>query len=230
MSLSRWLLPLFQAVLFFVVPWVSAAGSPDTPTPEGWKHPEGWRNPALHGARFTANPDSCRTCHGKELSGGISKVGCGACHAASVHQPRNDFTMAHPQKVKQATGAMSGFVTCGKCHGKDFTGSALSNGKGCMSNAACHFHPEGMPHDPWNGKSLDFIQHTHTDTDPANAPVCGTCHNRVMKHRWYDAKGKPFTYGNLLKPPAGAPEATAPGCFNSTLCHDRELPSPRPKQ
>jgi hypothetical protein len=213
-----------------MIPWVCSAASSDSPVFEKWTHPDNWRKPELHGARFTVNPDECRACHGNDLKGGTSRIGCGECHATSVHQPRNDFSMSHPQKVKQATGTMSGFVTCRKCHGIDFTGTALSNSKGCMATSTCHFHPEGMPHDPWNGKSLDFIQHTHTDTDPANALVCVPCHNRVKKHTWYDGKGKPVTYGNLLKPPAGAPPETAPGCFNSTLCHDRELPSPRSKQ
>ena len=230
MSSPGWFTPLRWIVPFLMVPWVCVAAESDMPAHEGRRHPEGWRNPSLHGVRFTANPDECRACHGKELNGGTSRVGCAGCHATSVHQPRNDFSMAHPQKVKQAPAAMSGFATCRTCHGTDFTGSALSNGQGCMATAACHFHPEGMPHDPWNGKSLDFIQHTHTDTDPSNAPICGACHNRVMKHLWHDAKGKPVTYGNLLKPPAGAPAETTPGCFNSTLCHDRELPSHRPKQ
>jgi len=230
MSSPGLFITLLWTLIFLMVPWVCAAAQPDTPAFESGKHPEGWRNPALHGAWFTASSDECRACHGRDLKGGTSRVGCGGCHAASVHRPRNDFSITHPQKVKQATGTMSGFATCRKCHGTDFTGSALSNDKGCMATATCHFHPEGMPHDPWNGKSLDFIQHTHTDTDPANAPVCGSCHNRVTKHLWYDAKGKPVTYGNLLKPSAGAPAGEAPGCFNSTLCHDRELPFPRPRQ
>lgn len=230
MSSLKWFTSLFRAGILLLTPVVCGAASADPQTSEGWKHAEGWRNPARHGARFTASPDECRACHGKDLKGGISRIGCGGCHATSVHQPRNDFSITHPQKVKQATGAMSGFATCRKCHGTDFTGSALTNGQGCMATAPCHFHPEGMPHDPWNGKSLDFLQHTHTDTDPANAPVCAACHNRITKHRWFDAKGKPVTYGNLLNPPAGASAETAPGCFNSTLCHDRELPSPRPRQ
>ena len=230
MSSFRWFTPLLVAGILLIVPWVGSAADPETPKSEGWKHPDEWRNPVRHGARFITNPDECRACHGKDLTGGLSRIGCGGCHATSSHQPRNDFSLSHPQKVKQAPGAMAGFALCRQCHGTDFTGTILSNGQGCMATSTCHFHPEGLPHDPWNGKSLDFIQHTHTDTDPANAPVCGTCHNRVTKHLWYDAKGKPLTYGNLLQPPAGASAETAPGCFNSTLCHDRELPSPLPRQ
>jgi len=226
MPSTRWLTLLLWLGIHLSTPLSWGATAPDPPVPERWKHPDGWRKPDQHGARFAAKPDECRACHGKDLKGGVSRTGCGGCHATSAHQPRIDFSMTHPRKVKQA----SGFTMCQTCHGTDFAGTVLSNGQGCMATSTCHFHQDGMPHDPWNGRSLDFIQHTHTDTDQSNAPVCGTCHNRVTIHRWYDAKGKPVTYGNLLQPPAGAPSGTAPGCFNSTLCHDRELPSPRPRQ
>jgi len=227
MSSFRWSALLFLAGILPLATWVCGAAAPDSLRAEGLIHPEGWRTAALHGARYAAAPEECRSCHGTDLKGGSSRVDCAGCHSRVVHQPRNDFSMNHPRKVKLAPGAMSGFAACQVCHGRDFGGTPLSAGKGCMETAECHFHPKGMPHDSWNGRSLDFIQHTHTDTDPANAPVCFPCHDRVTKHRWFDARGKSVTYGNLLKSPA--PAGTAPGCFNSTLCHDRELPSPRPK-
>jgi predicted CxxxxCH...CXXCH cytochrome family protein len=49
--------------------------------------------------------------------------------------------------------------------------------------------------------------YTHTDTDPANAPVCAQCHRA----------GSANNPANHPSTPAAA--GTPPGCFNNTLCH-----------
>jgi len=88
-----------------------------------------------------------------------------------------------------------GFSTCQFCHGTDYSGGIA--GTSCFT---CH--GVNAPHAPapWRGGAR-----THRNTEPGNAPVCALCHTNGAN-------------SSVLPDPA-APAGTAPGCFNSTLCH-----------
>ena len=150
----------------------------------------------------------CQSCHGDTLQGGITKVSCFspslngvACHHPS---PVSWVTSAqHGASAKQVPGHSSFFV-CQICHGNDFAGGG--SGVSCLNTAGCHGSGVNSPHPrrPWRATGTD---NTHTNTDPVNAVVCVNCH----------ANG---ANTNPPHPPSTpAPAGTAPGCFNSTLCH-----------
>jgi hypothetical protein len=203
----------------------------------GYPHPTGWAQPLQHGSIYGANPQYCQKCHGADYRGGTSLVSCineptspqpTGCHPnpASIHTANwKDVDHGKAAKSKPlSSDPFASFFTCQNCHGANFTGTALSNQKNCFSANSCHFHPEGMPHDAWNGISFGIV-YTHTDTAVENAPVCYQCHNRDPgPHNWYDATGTiPNTIGNMLTPLTGNPDPNAtPGCFNNTLCHGQK--------
>lgn len=79
-------------------------------------HPENWVTG--HKTAGKSNTESCFECHGDDLKGGISKVGCTDCHLGSVEKP-------HPlQWGSYAYARHSSYVT--------------ANGTSGCANAACH--------------------------------------------------------------------------------------------
>ena len=150
---------------------------------------------------------SCTECHGSDLAGGISGVSCFGNTAGCHHGPIAGWVAVPPAaqnhgvSAKKAPGS-SGFASCQICHGNNFSGGGAN--ESCLNNAACHGAGAASPHapKPWRGSP-----YTHTDTDTSNAPVCALCHY----------PGSPNNPAN--HPATPAPAGTAPGCFNSTLCH-----------
>jgi predicted CxxxxCH...CXXCH cytochrome family protein len=159
---------------------------------------------------YVANGGSsgCTQCHGSDLSGGISGVSCFGNPAGCHHVPVSGWAAAPPAaqqhgvSAKKAPGS-SGFASCQICHGSNFSGGGAN--QSCLNNSACHGAGVASPHapKPWRGSP-----YTHTDTNTANAPVCALCHY----------PGSPNNPAN--HPATPAPAGTAPGCFNSTLCHE----------
>jgi len=148
----------------------------------------------------------CTECHGSDLSGGISGTSCFANTAGCHHDPVANWATpaVHGATAKKAPGS-SGFASCQICHGNNFSGGGAQTP--CSS---CHVVSAPHPARPWRGSTL-----THTDTNTSNAPVCAQCH----------FPGSPNNPAN--HPATPAPSGTAPGCFNSTLCHS-EATVPHP--
>jgi len=169
-------------------------------------HADNWI--AAHGSEFVAHPEDCAACHGADLAGGPSKVGCfsagvsgTACHGAQAfHGAGWDDPGLHGPAAKGAPDADTGFSTCQTCHGDAFDGGII---KVSCASSICHPADGGtvVPHSPapWFG-----APRTHTTTDPDNASVCFICHGGQS--------------------PTPAPPGTAPGCFNNTLCHGAAHP------
>ncbi len=88
-----------------------------------------------------------------------------------------------------------GFTTCKECHGSDFSG-------GISSVACSSCHGISAPH-PTSWMTGTY---THMNTDPGNAAACAQCHTNGAN-------------SPVAPPSPPAPAGTAPGCFNSTLCH-----------
>ena len=140
----------------------------------------------------------CTQCHGSDLSGGISKVSCFGNPAGCHHTPVANWATpaVHGATAKKAPGS-SGFASCQICHGNNFSGGGAQ-----VACADCHGVPAPHPARPWRGPTV-----THITTNTSNATVCAQCH----------FPGSPNNPAN--HPPTPAPAGTAPGCFNSTLCH-----------
>jgi len=71
----------------------------------GRHHPLGWSDPTAHGPAFNAaGPEACGLCHGADLTGGTTGVGCATCHAAVTTDWTTDCTFCHGG-ADNATGA-----------------------------------------------------------------------------------------------------------------------------
>ena len=140
----------------------------------------------------------CTQCHGSDLTGGISKVSCFGNPAGCHHSPVANWATpaVHGATAKKAPGS-SGFASCQICHGSNFSGGGSN-----VSCFPCHGPNAPHPAAPWLGPTF-----THTTTNTSNAPVCARCH-------FPGSANNPANH-----PPTPAPAGTAPGCFNSTLCH-----------
>ncbi|MGE5753194.1 MAG: CxxxxCH/CxxCH domain c-type cytochrome [Deltaproteobacteria bacterium] len=167
-------------------------------TPQG-NHPPGFLS--THPSFAISDVTECTPCHGSDLTGGIANVSCftAACHHGTIANWADPAV--HGDSAKRAPGA-SGFVSCRICHAADFSGDGA--GVACSD---CHGVPAPHPAAPWRAAAP---APTHTNTDPANAPVCAACH----------FPGSPNNPAG--HPPTPAPAGTPPGCFNSTLCHGAE--------
>ena len=202
----------FTWSLILLVAFAGIAGcgtdkSPDVMvSPPGWVVvPSGGQHAKSATLTYIANggSSSCIECHGGDLLGGTSKVSCfgnpAGCHhgtvAGWVDVP--PAAQNHGVSAKKAPGN-SGFASCQICHGSSFAG-----GGSHVSCFPCHGANAPHPARPWFG-----LTYTHINANEENAPVCAQCH----------FPGSPNNPAN--QPATPAPAGTAPGCFNSSLCHD----------
>ena len=213
--------------------WGCGSSNSAAPAFQGAQHITGWETPVSHGLQYAAAPDQCRECHGQDLLGGTSKISCNnTCHVHSVPPAYSDWYTAHGVLAKGVPGVLannviSGYLSCQNCHGVDYKGTVLSHNVDCFNANSCHVHTDGVPHDAWNGNSNDWIQHSHADVSPENAPACYKCHNRVKHHRFRYFTGSIYaptyynytSFNSLLSTRDGAPAGTSPGCYNNTMCH-----------
>ena len=173
----------------------------------GWVTPTGGAHANSATRNYIANggKSSCTECHGSDLTGGISRVSCFANAAGCHHGPIAGWVAVSPAaqnhgvSAKKAPGS-SGFASCRICHGSGFSGGGAD-----VSCFTCH--GVSAPHAPKPWRASAGSTYTHTNTDPANAPVCALCH----------FPGSPNNPADHPDIPAAA--GTPPGCFNSTLCH-----------
>ena len=206
MSKVRLAAKSFVAVALTLLVWGCATGrtsAPEFSTSTG-QHPAAWMQ--NHWVEYSKNPEQCRTCHGSTKdaaqAGGTSGVSCFKCHTSPDHPAGWAARTSHGRLGAQAApGMFQGFADCAKCHGSDFAGG--TSGVSCKS---CHTK---APHAdrPWLGGNAGVPN--HSVTNEANAAECAKCH----------LNGANSTH----VPSTPAPPLTAPGCYNNTLCHDRNL-------
>jgi len=207
---------LLVAILFLFGLMGCSKGNQGAPTlNSAGKHPSGWvvaANGGTHPASYLTSPGQCFECHGKDLTGGISKVSCFSsdrsgvsCHALGPQGHPAGFRLPenHGSRAKAAVGGVNGMAFCKNCHGSDYRGAGSSQ-KDCIG---CHqltgTSPTTLaPHSPqpWRDGAT-----THTSTDQSNAAACAQCHTAGANLR---AQFRLASYAS-----------GAPGCFNNTLCH-----------
>ncbi|MEW6087823.1 MAG: hypothetical protein AB1498_05915 [bacterium] len=165
-----------------------------------------------HRINYLGNKIICTGCHGSDLKGGTSGIGCFSaasgevtCHPKgppSRHQEGWRSPANHGASAKSAPGvdpgSRTGFERCKMCHGTDFSGGIAQ--RSCFT---CHGVSAPHPKKPWKND-----RRTHVNTDTANMVVCLACH----------ADGANSSH----KPDIPAHDGTPPGCYNGTLCHSEE--------
>lgn len=176
---------------------------------ENGNHPSNFLS--THPGYAVAEVNQCTSCHGDDLMGGISNQSCylSSCHHGTIPGwvAAPPAAQPHGNSAKAVPGS-SGFVSCQICHANDFSGGGSQ--VTCLS-ASCHGGPGQSPHPASWGSGDTYF---HTTTAEQNASVCAQCH--------LDGANSP-----IAPPSPPAPAGTAPGCFNSTLCHG-ESPVPHP--
>jgi hypothetical protein len=170
------------------------------------QHPKAtWLN--THWSEYAKQPDQCITCHGSvkdpAKAGGVSQVSCFSCHPNGPGHPTGWAAGNQHGRLgaKAAAGDWSGLASCARCHGSDYLGGLAK-----VSCKSCHTK---APHadKPW--RNLNPALSNHDGVDVSNAPECIKCHAAGSAN---NPAGYPAT------PPT--PGAT-PGCYNNTMCHDR---------
>ena len=167
--------------------------------------PAPWRGTIYtHTTTDQGNAPVCAICHANGANSTVkpstpapagTAPGCfnnTLCHATTGHPVGWSASSQHGASAKSQA---NGFALCQTCHATGFTGG--TSGVSCFT---CH--GVNAPHAPapWRGTIS-----THATSDPGNAPVCASCHTGGTN--------------STVKPSTPAPAGTAPGCFNSTLCH-----------
>jgi len=189
-------------------------------------HPAAWRGvPYTHADTNTANAPVCSRCHFPGSANNPANhpatpapagtaPGCfnnTLCHGESAvpHPVGNAWVTTSPADQPHAAGAKAvasstaGFSYCQTCHG---SGTDFAGGSSTVSCYTCHGASAPHAASPWRASAGSTYTHTNT-AETGNAAVCAFCH----------FPGSPNNPAN--HPATPAPPGTAPGCFNSTLCH-----------
>jgi len=86
-------------------------------SPVTYPHMEGYRDDPLHGKRFFDRKEICKSCHGDDLLGGISKVSCKKCHPAYPHSEKDKVCgVRKEESCKHGSMYWNDRTSCSKCH------------------------------------------------------------------------------------------------------------------
>jgi len=176
----KWRFPALCLYALFCVAWAAGCGDKNSGVVfihEGRDagHIEGWM-PEGHAERALRDLESCTECHGDALDGGISAVGCTACHLGgvnSVHPPDwTDITYHGPYAVS------NGFSSCASvyCHGANLEG-VPGSGPSC---ASCHFGA-GVIHPPDWGAFAYARHDTFVESNGTESCAIAYCHGSNLQ-------------------------------------------------
>ncbi len=184
---------------------------PDAPSDQN-VHPLSWVSPVAENNHADAvlqqGDDSCKLCHGIDLSGVGLIPSCLECHAygdsdQNVHPP----SWLNPSAADNHSNAVvrDGEASCKRCHGADLNGGTII--PGC---AVCHFDRLGSrtpTGSSWLHAASPHGQHT-AESDTCNRchdifrefglppASCHDCHDSVVSHPtgqvWLDKKSSRF--------------------------------------
>ncbi len=164
-----------------------------------------WRDSTYtHTTTNEGNATVCALCHTNGANSSVQPSPAAAartapgcfnntlCHGTVGHAAGWSDPAQHGASAKSQA---NGFASCQECHGTDFSGGIANTA--CSS---CHGVNAPHPPKPWRDGT-----YTHTTTNEGNATVCALCHTNGAN--------------SSVQPSPPAAAGTAPGCFNSTLCH-----------
>ena len=178
-------------------------------------HPEGWndtKSAKFHGTAVVTSqlgPESCKSCHGKDYTGGESGVACGKCHASYPHPDgfsNDESENFHSSYIKTINWKIT---VCQSCHGTDYKGGRIN--VGCLS---CHpGTPEGCT-----------VCHGGVD-NVSGAPPEDMDGNRLTTFRGVGAHTVHVSGGELSSGFSCEVCHKVPGSFNETGHVDSDLPA-----
>jgi len=128
-------------------------------------HEANWADPTLHAAAFSANQESCQTCHGKNYERQIKGKNCASCH-------NYPHVALWTNAENHGAGYLADKTNCQQCHGNDFT--ELKNGKNCSS---CHAFPHEAGWVDYQGGHGQTVQVTLG----GSVEDCQKCHGNDLK-------------------------------------------------
>ncbi len=160
------------------------------------KHPIDWIS--AHRGEYIKSPDQCRSCHGNELTGGITKIDCfnqaglSQCHADG-HGPRpTGHSLPFKDPALHGTLAKKDLLFCQACHGD--SGGAGSNPSfnisigslttGCEASG-CHLvtmaHPKPWKSHGSSGNLVNACALCHGSAfGGGHGPACSSCHKLLV--------------------------------------------------
>ncbi len=210
--------------------------------PNTGKHAANWL-PAGHAAAASSGTTSagtvipstgtCTTCHGDDLSGGITGVSCTSCHLGgptSVHPLAWDpVSLAHGPSISSGAAAVT---SCSNqyCHGTDFQGVAGS-GPPCTTCHSFPFDPStvvcGICHQiPPGGTAFPNQAGKHAKHATSDKTSCDICHNGASAYIGDHRDGViNFNFLAAYTPKTGLTpsfDASAKTCSNVS-CHGGQI-------
>ena len=152
--------------------WWMACSDDKNPLPSK-SHPQSWSqiaNADFHGNKVkTAGYESCRSCHGVDYRGGVSKVSCFKCHESYPHLDgwmNVQSSRYHGVFLKEAQYQLD---NCTACHGGDYQGG--SSGVSCYK---CHAN---YPHkSKWSEQGHSDFHGTFLKNANWILTECSSCH------------------------------------------------------
>jgi predicted CxxxxCH...CXXCH cytochrome family protein len=160
-----------------------------------YPHPDGWADSSsgnFHGTYFVNeyfktsdhqfDLNSCASCHGKDLAGGLTKVSCYSCHSGSNGALSCETCHGNALNAAPPKDLSGGFSTSNPTVGGHQDHLIANELSGAMACSSCHFVPQiagpGM-HPTGGGVSVIFsgvaVTETNTPTsryyDPSQPTV-----------------------------------------------------------
>jgi hypothetical protein len=136
-------------------------------------HPESWNQQSaadFHGIKVKEiGFNSCKSCHGADLTGGESKISCFKCHASYPHsdswldRSSDEF---HGQYLKKPGSKIK---DCAACHGEDYAGG--SSKVSCFECHAAYPHP-----DSWSDRESEEFHGKYLKKQGWKSKYCTACH------------------------------------------------------
>lgn len=136
-------------------------------------HPESWAQMSVsdnHGDKvLQSGLASCAECHGKDYSGGTSKISCFKCHADYPHGADWLASGKEGSHGKYLSKKSFDLSSCQPCHGKE-----LQGGDGIMACTKCH---ATYPHTgDWMTKGKDNFHGRYLQNANYAMAECQVCH------------------------------------------------------
>jgi hypothetical protein len=135
-----------------------------------YPHSAEFRASRSHGAIFREYKESCKACHGNDLSGGSSKVSCHRCHEPYPHSEDFKSTYLHGSAYFENRNS------CAGCHDNSQDTSKIVN---CTN---CHNYPHSRKWALPQNHGSAFVSLLGSGAlESTEHPTCLSCHSDSAK-------------------------------------------------